>query len=118
MESQQKTLEKSVQAFALALQCFSSKAYEYVREMFNLGLPHLVTLRKWCSIVDGRACLLRRRCSHWHGKQGNSERPGEQLLCTLMIDDMAIKKHIEYDGERYVGFGMQVSDSAPLLLTH
>ena len=53
----QRPIPPALKAFALTLdlQYYSSKAYEYVRETFSLGLPHLVTIRKWCSRVDGRA---------------------------------------------------------------
>ncbi|CAB3979235.1 DNA transposase THAP9 [Paramuricea clavata] len=36
-----------LKSFALTLQFYSSKAYEFVRETFNLALPHQVQVRKW-----------------------------------------------------------------------
>lgn len=35
--------------FALTLNFYSSKAYDYVRKSFNFSLPHPSTLRKWTS---------------------------------------------------------------------
>ena len=36
-----------LKSFALTLQFYSSKAYEFVRKTFNLALPHQVQVRKW-----------------------------------------------------------------------
>ena len=38
---------KQLKAFALTLQFYSSKAYNYVRQTFNLGLPHPSVIRSW-----------------------------------------------------------------------
>ena len=37
--------------FAMTLQYYSAKAYEYVRTSFNLALPHQAQIRKWYSKV-------------------------------------------------------------------
>ena len=37
----------ALKAFALTLQYYSQKAYEYVRQTFNLALPHQTVLRGW-----------------------------------------------------------------------
>ena len=36
-----------LKAFALTLQFYSTKAYNFVRKTFNLALPHPVQIRKW-----------------------------------------------------------------------
>ena len=43
---------KVLKSFALTLQFYSSKAYNYVRETFELALPHESTIRKWYSSID------------------------------------------------------------------
>ena len=42
-----------LRAFAMTLKFYSTKAYNYVRESFDLGLPHVSVIRRWCSSVDG-----------------------------------------------------------------
>lgn len=42
-----------LRSFALTLQFYSSKAYDYVRKTLNNGLPHPSTLRRWYQHVDG-----------------------------------------------------------------
>ena len=38
-----------LRAFAITLQFYSKKAYDYVRKTFNLALPHPRVLRTWYS---------------------------------------------------------------------
>ena len=40
-----------LKSFALTLQFYSSKAYEFVSKTFNLALPHQVQVRKWYAKV-------------------------------------------------------------------
>ena len=42
-----------LKSFALTLQFYSAKAYDFVRKTFNLALPHPVQIRKWCTKVPG-----------------------------------------------------------------
>ena len=43
-----------LRSFALTLNYYSSKAYNYVRETFDLCLPHPSTIRSWYTGVDGQ----------------------------------------------------------------
>ena len=40
-------------SFALTLKFYSTKAYDYVRKSFDLGLPHVSVIRSWYSSIDG-----------------------------------------------------------------
>ena len=40
-----------LRSFALTLQFYSSKAYEFVRKTFNLSLPHQRQMRRWYSKI-------------------------------------------------------------------
>ena len=40
-----------LKAFALTLQFYSTKAYEFVRKSFQLNLPHQTRIRQWYSVV-------------------------------------------------------------------
>ena len=42
-----------LRAFALTLHFYSPKAYQYVRETFDICLLHERTIRKWLQTVDG-----------------------------------------------------------------
>jgi hypothetical protein len=45
---------EELKAFALMLSFYSMKAYNYVRETFQLALPHPSTIRQWYRGVNGR----------------------------------------------------------------
>ena len=45
----------ALKAIASTLQFYSTKRYNYVRETFGQGLPHICTIRRWYSSVDGNA---------------------------------------------------------------
>ena len=44
---------EEIRSFALTLQFYSNKAYKYVREAFDLLLPHPRQLRRWYSKIEG-----------------------------------------------------------------
>ena len=94
----------ALKAFALTLQFYSTKAYNYVRDTFGLGLPHVATITRWFGGVDGNAGFSKEVLASLTQKVANSRSAGKEILCALMIDEMAIRKHIEWDGENMVGF--------------
>ena len=47
-----------IRVFASTLQFYSTKAYEFVRKTFQKALPHIATIRKWFSNVDGSPGFL------------------------------------------------------------
>ena len=42
-----------LRSFALTLKFYSTKAYNYVRKSFDLGLPHVDVIRSWYSSING-----------------------------------------------------------------
>ncbi|KAH8018711.1 hypothetical protein HPB51_010543 [Rhipicephalus microplus] len=76
-EKTNKMYPPELRAFALTLQYYSAAAYEYVRSKFNNALPSQRTLPK------------------------SQDKP---LIAALMMDDMAIKKHVQLVGKKVVGY--------------
>lgn len=105
----------SLKAFALTLQFYSTKAYNYVRSTFNLALPHPRTLRRWYQSIDGQPGFTQEAFTALKAKSVEGD-----VVCSLMVDEMAIRKHLTWDNERerFCGFrdiGTGVDDdSAPL----
>ena len=85
----------ALKAFALTLQFYSTKAYNYVRETFGLGLPHICTIRRWYSSVDGNAGFSSDAFRSLELKVADARSNGGDVLCALMIDEMAIRKKLE-----------------------
>ncbi|KAH8031331.1 hypothetical protein HPB51_016223 [Rhipicephalus microplus] len=72
-EKTNKMYPPELRAFALTLHYYSAAAYEYVRSKFNNALPSQRTLPK------------------------SQDKP---LIAALMMDDMAIKKHVQLVGKK------------------
>lgn len=112
-----KTTQKypeELRKFAFTLNFYSPKAYDYVRQTFLFSLPHPSNLRKWSSSVEcnpgfSTLCfdvLLKQKVEI--GKAKN-----QKIICTLTLDEMSIKKKIEYDGSRnwgYVNVGVDLKN--------
>ena len=105
----------NLKAFSLTLHFYSVKAYNFVRNTFNSALPHPKTISRWYKNVNGEAGftlevfqLLKKKVEH----------ANRTIICSLVIDEMAIRQHVEFDGVRYYGFvdyGIQLeTDSNPV----
>lgn len=89
-----------VRQLALSLHFYSSRAYEFVRKEFNTVLPHSRTLSKWYAHIDANPSFTKESLKMLSLKQKNSNYP---IICSLMMDEMSIRQHLEYDGTSYYG---------------
>ena len=70
--------------------------------MFDTCLPHPGTIEKWPKIIDGRPGITSeafdalRKCTELHQEK--------QLICALMMNKLAIRQQIEWDGKKFVGY--------------
>lgn len=95
-----KKFRPSIRQFALSLHFFSPKAYQYVRKQFNTVLPHTRTLSKWYSHVDANPGFTSEAFKSLTLKATHSRAP---IYCSLMLDEMAIRQHLEFSGTKYFG---------------
>lgn len=95
-----KKCSPSIRKFALSLHFFSPKAYQYVRNQFNTVLPHPRTLGKWYSSIDAEPGFTNEALKSLTLKVTNSNHP---IYCSLMLDEMAIRQHLEFSGSKYYG---------------
>ena len=89
--------------FATTLHYYSPKAYEYCRK--RLPLPAPSTLRRWLSTIDSRPGFSEQVFSFLKDKvQG--ENSWQYKSCSVMIDGMSIRKHIDWDPvqQKMIGF--------------
>ncbi|GFN88513.1 THAP domain containing 9 [Plakobranchus ocellatus] len=100
----QGSFHPSLKAFANTLQFFSTKAYNFVRDTFGLGLPAVSTLRGWFRSVDGNVGFNASVMQSLENKVKEAKKQGNEVLCSLMLDEMAIMKKIEFDGKKTFGF--------------
>nr|XP_037278211.1 THAP domain-containing protein 6-like [Rhipicephalus microplus] len=85
----------ALRAFALTLQFYSTKAYNYVRETFQCSLPHPSTITKWYSSINGEPGFTSEAINAIRAKASEAKKNNKQLLCNLVVDEMAIRKHLE-----------------------
>lgn len=108
-----KAYPPALRAFALTLNFYSAKAYRYVRKCFNFALPHPSVIRQWYSGVKGEPGFTEESFSALRLKVEQAKDKGNEVVCALMMDEMAIKKHIEWDGSKFHGYvdvGVDIQD--------
>lgn len=93
-----------LRSFALTLQFYSTKAYNYVRSHFLLALPHPSTIRCWYQGMKGEPGFTEEAFIALQARVEQRKSEDKQVICSLMIDEMAIKKHVEWDGKRFLGY--------------
>jgi len=81
----------AMRSFALTLQFYSSKAYTYVRKMFNNLLPHSATLRKWYAVVNGKPGFTSKAFKAIELRVKDSK---QLVVCNINIDEMAIRRQL------------------------
>lgn len=96
-----KKYQEEIRKFAITLHFFSGKAYDYVRKKFNNCLPHPKSLSKWYSTIDALPGWSVEALKMIETKAKYSER---QIMCALIMDEIAMRKKIEYDGKKYYGY--------------
>ena len=93
-----------LRTFALTLNFYSPKAYEYVRSFFAMALPSSSSLKRWYQCVDGNPGITTESLKALRVKVAEGKANGKQVICALMMDEMAIRKKVEWSGQRYHGF--------------
>ncbi|KAL3217407.1 hypothetical protein MRX96_032409 [Rhipicephalus microplus] len=90
-----------LRAFALTLHFYSPAAYDYVRSKFNEALPSQRTLRGWYKSIQGAPGFTAEAFAFL---EKFAEARDEPFYCALIVDDMAIRKHVELVGDKIVGY--------------
>ncbi|GBO03047.1 DNA transposase THAP9 [Araneus ventricosus] len=93
-----------LKAFALTLNFYSTKAYNYVRKTFECNLPHPTTLRKWYQSINGSPGFTGEAFSSLKVKAEEAEKKSTTIQCALMVNEIAIKKHVEWDRTKFSGY--------------
>ncbi|GFO10410.1 THAP domain containing 9 [Plakobranchus ocellatus] len=70
----------------------------------SLRLPAVCTLRGWFRSVDGNLGFNASVMQSLENKVKEARKQGNEVLCSLMQDEMAIMKKIEFDEKKTFGF--------------
>ncbi|KAH0811281.1 hypothetical protein GEV33_011508 [Tenebrio molitor] len=77
------------------------RAYNFVRESFNTCLPHPKTLSRWYKTVNGNPGFTE---ESFHAIRQMVEKSNYELFGALLVDEVAIRKHLDYDGHNMTGY--------------
>ncbi|KAM7312862.1 hypothetical protein ISCGN_009769 [Ixodes scapularis] len=88
---------EDVRKFALTVHFYSAKAYKFLRK--HVRLPHASALRKWAVVIDGNPGFTRESFN-----RVTQEVQKGRLLVSLMVDEMSIKKQVDWDGKEVIGY--------------
>jgi len=102
-KKRRKFYTKELKSFAITLNYYSSKAYNYVRDVFGLALPHESILRRWYSSISAEPGFTERSFDTLKIKAEEERKVGKELIVSLVFDEMAIKKKFEFDGKMFHG---------------
>ena len=83
-----------LRAFALTLQFYSARAYDYVRQTFNNCLPHPKTLSEWYSCINGDPGFHDEIFAALKEKAEQCD--GGKILCSFM---MVLSKTVLFKGQ-------------------
>ena len=92
-----------LRSFAMTLKFYSTKAYNYVRKSFDLGLG-LSVIRLWYRSMDGEPGFTKDALTALKAKVLAAKRDNQEVVCALMLDEMSIRKHVEWDGKQFRGY--------------
>lgn len=97
---------ENLRQFSIALSYYSSRAYRYVRSVFNNHLPEPHTIQLWVKSIDGRPGISNEALTILSAKVKEYESNGDPLLLSMMSDEMHIAKKIGYNSKtkKFSGF--------------
>lgn len=104
-----------LRAFALTLHFYSPKTYNFVREEFNNWLPSVSTISKWYQKVNGEPGFTKESFEVLEVKVQEANQKGRSVTCSLVLDEMAIRKKVEFTGTKTVGYvnmGTEISSAS------
>lgn len=96
-----------IRKFAFTLFIHSPKAYKYVRAKFEKTLPSPSTLAKWFakSNCNGEPGILPEAMKTLESAAKSMNNEGKPFLCALSFDEMAIRRHVQYDHQKKQWYG-------------
>ncbi|KAJ4948187.1 hypothetical protein JOQ06_019724 [Pogonophryne albipinna] len=97
-------VSEELRSFAMTLHFYSAKAYAFVRECFDLVLPHPETIRSWYSKISADPGFTQPAFSAIKSRVEERKREGKETLCALMMDEVSIRKHLEYAAGKFHGY--------------
>ncbi len=101
--------------------CTDSSVLQHksLHKKFDFGLPHISTICDWYSWINGNPGFTAKAFHTLQKKVNEEKSAGRHVLCSLLLDEVHIKKSVEWNGKRYVGYvdlGIGTDDDCKLTL--
>lgn len=80
---------------------FCRQKHNFVREKLNGSLPHPKTISKWYCNVDAAPGFSKETFEMIQTRVKYSK--NKKMLCSLVFDEMGIRKYVEWNGDHYYG---------------
>jgi Transposase protein len=103
---------KDIRSFAISLYHYSPAGYEYVRTSFRGCLPHKSTIQGWLATVVAEPGFEGEARIAIKARTARAREMGLQILVSLAVDEMSLKKLIEYNGKEFMGY-VDIGENAP-----
>lgn len=104
-----------LRSFALQLNFYSPRSYNFVRQTFNSILPHPATISRWYKKVNAEPGFT---TESFKLLEELSKKKTQKTYVNLSLDEMSIRKEQVWDGSKFQGHvdtGSEVQDdSIPL----
>ena len=99
-----KAYSHELMKFAITMQGYSTRSYNFMRETFHDALPCFRTLNRHLAKLDAKPGYSRSALSLIKGKVEELEISNKKLFLSLAIDDISIREHIEVKGSSVYGY--------------
>ena len=86
------------------MQFYSARAYQYVRRTFDLALPTPRQIRAWYGGINGEPGFTQSAFSALQARIDSNTVTGRESVCALMLDEMAVRRHMEHVNGNYYGY--------------
>lgn len=83
----------------MTLHFYSPKAYNFIRDTFKNLLPHPTTIKQWYAVVNCETGFTKEAFEALKSKATVST-----VVVNLVIDEISIRQHVDFDGKKYRGF--------------
>ncbi len=79
-----------------------------MRKIFHLALPDETVLRSWATKIDALPGFTGESFRQLEKKVQEEKEKGQEVIVQLILDEMAIMKHVRFDGTKFTGKGIYV----------
>lgn len=100
-----KKYSENVRLFCLTIHFYSPKAYEYLRSTFLKNLPSTRTIRSWYSSIESSPGFTESAFDALRQKVEESKANKIELLLELIMDEMSIRQHSQFDQNKKIFIG-------------